>query len=375
MLRRGLSASGSARRCSPARSPPCRCLARIGRRLTRRRRRRRPGQLGHRPRLGRRCDGPRARRGAGSVAGCVRLRLPAAAVITVACSSFVACGSDGSTSETAATQRARRRPRVSRSHARPADRSALDGAESMCRRSPCPIPSPPNWSITELTPATVPRPPTATSSSSTTSACAARTARSSTPTSAPTRSPSCSGQGGVIAGWDQGLVGAQAGQRLQLDIPTTWPTATSAGRRDQGRRRALVRHRRTPPSARPPTRPSPPTVPASRRRSAATEVTSSRMLVESATAAPLEEANRPTMHLVAARGDNGDVLQSTWETEEAARSRSPRRPLLAGHVRGHRRACNLGGRRADHDPVRSLGPRPPERPAADLCCRRPAPIF
>lgn len=28
------------------------------------------------------------------------------------------------------------------------------------------------------------------------------------------------GQGGVIAGWDQGLVGAQAGSRIQLDIPS-----------------------------------------------------------------------------------------------------------------------------------------------------------
>ena len=27
------------------------------------------------------------------------------------------------------------------------------------------------------------------------------------------------GSGGVIQGWDEGLVGAQAGSRIQLDIP------------------------------------------------------------------------------------------------------------------------------------------------------------
>ena len=97
--------------------------------------------------------------------------------------------------------------------------------------------------------------------SSTTSACAARTAPSSTPTSAASRSPSRSGAGGVIAGWDQGLVGATAGRAAAARHPQRPGLRGRApGRRHPGRRRAVVRHRRArrraadrPPSRRPPT--------------------------------------------------------------------------------------------------------------------------
>ena len=68
--------------------------------------------------------------------------------------------------------------------------------------------------------ATTPRPRTATSSACTTSACCPPTAPSSTPTTAPgSRCTFTLGAGGVIDGWDQGLVGAREGDQIQLDVP------------------------------------------------------------------------------------------------------------------------------------------------------------
>ena len=53
------------------------------------------------------------------------------------------------------------------------------------------------------------------------------------------------GEGGVIAGWDEGLIGVKAGGRRQLDIPAELAYGDQGvGRRDQARRRALVRDRR-----------------------------------------------------------------------------------------------------------------------------------
>ena len=65
------------------------------------------------------------------------------------------------------------------------------------------------------------RQPSATHCSSTTSGCAPSTASSSTAaTSAASRTTFPLGQGRVIAGWDQGLVGIQVGAQRQLDVPT-----------------------------------------------------------------------------------------------------------------------------------------------------------
>ena len=53
------------------------------------------------------------------------------------------------------------------------------------------------------------------------------------------------GEGGVIQGWDEGLIGVKAGGRRQLDIPAALAYGDQgAGDVDQARRRALVRDRR-----------------------------------------------------------------------------------------------------------------------------------
>ena len=84
------------------------------------------------------------------------------------------------------------------------------------------------------------------------------------------------GEGGVIQGWDEGLIGVKAGGRRQLDIPAALAYGDQgARRRDQARRRAVVRDRRRVDHARPACRrrwrrwPTPPSarLPTARRRS------------------------------------------------------------------------------------------------------------
>ncbi len=119
------------------------------------------------------------------------------------------------------------------------------------------------------------------------------------------------GAGGVIAGWDEGLVGSTAGERRQLDIPSD----LAYGDQPQGDViqagdaltfvidvLAVV----------------PPTDPAD--APVTTELPLSAELTEESTVedlrvgdgATLEEGDTGLFHLVAARADDGTELQSTW---------------------------------------------------------------
>ena len=120
------------------------------------------------------------------------------------------------------------------------------------------------------------------------------------------------GAGGVIQGWDQGLVGVTTGERLQLDIPSE----LAYGEEPRGDViqagdaltfvidvQAVV-----------------PAVDAALAPTA-TDIPTSAELVDSVVTddvrpgdgAVLEEDMTGLFHLVLARGDDGTVLESTWE--------------------------------------------------------------
>jgi FKBP-type peptidyl-prolyl cis-trans isomerase len=115
------------------------------------------------------------------------------------------------------------------------------------------------------------------------------------------------GQGGVIAGWDQGLVGAQAGSRLQLDIPSELAYGAESRGEFIGENEPLtfvIDVRAVVPPGEEPTEsgvdPS----------EGATEVTVVD-LVEG-DGPELEIGQLAFIRFVLFRGDNGVVLQSNW---------------------------------------------------------------
>jgi peptidylprolyl isomerase len=169
------------------------------------------------------------------------------------------------------------------------------------------------------------------------------------------------GQGGVIEGWDQGLQGAQAGSRIQLDIPND----LAYGDQPQGEIiqpgdalsfvidvLAVV-----PPvdSADAPTQADVPT-----SDEGATEV-----VVDDLTAGDgdvLDTGGTGIVHLVAARGDTGEVLQSTWEAgQPQIVVLDPDQLLadladgLAGMKVGGRRAVTIPGTALDEAVATNLG--------------------
>ena len=117
------------------------------------------------------------------------------------------------------------------------------------------------------------------------------------------------GQGGVIAGWDQGLVGAQAGERLQLDIPND----LAYGDQPQGdviqagdALSFVIDVSAVGKVSAPPV-----TADLPFGDELATELVIDDARVGDG--ATLEDGQQTYLHLVAARGDTGEVLQSTWE--------------------------------------------------------------
>jgi FKBP-type peptidyl-prolyl cis-trans isomerase len=115
------------------------------------------------------------------------------------------------------------------------------------------------------------------------------------------------GQGGVIAGWDQGLVGAQAGSRIQLDIPSELAYGAESRGEIIGENEPLtflIDVRAVVPPGEEPTEsgvdPS----------EGATEVTVVD-LVEGE-GPELETGQLAFIRFVLFRGDNGVVLQSNW---------------------------------------------------------------
>jgi peptidylprolyl isomerase len=122
------------------------------------------------------------------------------------------------------------------------------------------------------------------------------------------------GAGGVIKGWDQGLKGTQTGERLQLDIPADLAYG------DQPPPGDLIKPGDAlsfvidvlgiVPQARLADPPEKADVPVS-------DEPATRLLVEDlepGDGAELAEGDTAVVHLAAARGDTGEILQSTWTT-------------------------------------------------------------
>ena len=149
------------------------------------------------------------------------------------------------------------------------------------------------------------------------------------------------GSGSVIQGWEDGLVGAQTGARLQLDIPAELAYGAEARGDIIGENEALtfvvdVRSVISKPD--PSEAPTEPGVPASE---GATEV-STVDLVEGDGPTP-EDGQTAVLHLVLFRGDNLVQLDSTWDGDpiQVPMAEGTFPGLLAGLDGMH-----VGGRRA-----------------------------
>jgi peptidylprolyl isomerase len=121
------------------------------------------------------------------------------------------------------------------------------------------------------------------------------------------------GAGGVIDGWDQGLQGAQEGERLQLDIPADLAYGDQPPGAPIKKGDALsfvIDVLGIVPKARLANPPDEKDVPVSAEPA-------TKLLVEDlepGDGAEIAEGDIAIVHLVAARGDTGEVLQSTWTT-------------------------------------------------------------
>ena len=121
------------------------------------------------------------------------------------------------------------------------------------------------------------------------------------------------GQGGVIAGWDQGLVGAQTGARVRLDIPSDLAYGAEARGDIIGENEALtflidVRAVIQPPD--PADAPTEAGVPASE---GAIETTFVDLVEGDGT--ELQAGQTGVINYVLFRGDNLVALESSWEAE------------------------------------------------------------
>ena len=120
------------------------------------------------------------------------------------------------------------------------------------------------------------------------------------------------GEGGVIPGWDQGLVGAQSGARIQLDIPSDLAYGAEARGELIGANEALtflidVRAVVQPPD--PADAPTEPGVPPSE---GATDTTFTDVV--DGEGAELQAGQTALVNYVLFRGDNQVVLESSWES-------------------------------------------------------------
>ena len=121
------------------------------------------------------------------------------------------------------------------------------------------------------------------------------------------------GTGSVIEGWEDGLVGAQTGAQLQLDIPSDLAYGAEARSDVIGENEALtfvIDVRAVIPQTDPADEPTEAGVPASE---GATEVTTVDLV--DGEGATLEEGDTAVLQLVLFRGDNVVALFSTWEDE------------------------------------------------------------
>jgi FKBP-type peptidyl-prolyl cis-trans isomerase len=168
------------------------------------------------------------------------------------------------------------------------------------------------------------------------------------------------GAGGVIPGWEQGLEGAQGGERLQLDIPAELAYGDQPPGEPIQPGDALsfvIDVAVVVPKVDPADGPTAAEVPVSTEP--ATEVA-----VEDLTAgdgAALEAGMTGVVHLAAAQGDTGELLRSTWEGGQPQLVVLSPDQLLEGLVEGLE-GMQVGGRRAVTIPFASLN----EQVVADL---------
>lgn len=149
------------------------------------------------------------------------------------------------------------------------------------------------------------------------------------------------GQGGVIQGWDDGLVGAQAGGRRQLDIPSD----LAYGDQDKGdiikagdALTFVIDIVSVVPGVDPADAPQGDVEPA---------VGTTKVAFEDLTpgdGAALAEGDNAVVHLVAYRGDTGKAINSTWESGQSQTIPIDAAQTLPGLVEGLV-GMKVGGRR------------------------------
>ena len=148
------------------------------------------------------------------------------------------------------------------------------------------------------------------------------------------------GQGSVIEGWDQGLVGVQAGEQLQLDIPAelAYGDEPPGGEIQAGDALSFVVDVLSVGKGSP--------VPATEELPLDDEPVTELVVADprEGEGAALEEGQTAFFDLLLARGDTGEVLQSSWEPDSPARvafGAEGTAPFLIEGLTGMR----VGGRR------------------------------
>ncbi len=144
--------------------------------------------------------------------------------------------------------------------------------------------------------------------------------------------PVALGSGSVIPGWDEGLVGAQTGAQLQLDIPSDKAYGAEPRGDIIGANEALtfvIDVRSVVPVSDPADEPTEPGVPASE---GATEVTTTDLT--EGDGAVVENGQTAVLHLVLFRGDNLVKLDSTWSGDCEPTCTAIQVPLAEGTFPG-----------------------------------------
>ncbi len=148
------------------------------------------------------------------------------------------------------------------------------------------------------------------------------------------------GQGAVIEGWDQGLVGVQAGEQLQLDIPAelAYGDEPPGGDIQPGDALSFVLDVLSVGKGSP--------VPATEELPIDDEPVTELVVADprEGEGAELEQGQVAFFDLLLARGDTGEVLQSSWEPDSPARvefGAQGTAPFLIEGLTGMR----VGGRR------------------------------
>ena len=237
----------------------------------------------------------------------LRTRLLTAVLVSVGCSGFVACGTMADERHRG-DQRAHRDHR-GRSHARPADGAAVDRAVDVPEVA-LPDPIPTELVITEVTPGDGPE--AADGDVVLVNYVGVRSEDGTQFDSNFGAEPFAVvlGQGGVIAGWDQGLVGrpgrrapaARHPQRAGLRRPTARGDVIQAG----DALSFVIDVAAVGKAAAPPVAADLPV----------DDEPATELVIDDARVgdgATLEDGQQTYLHLLAARGDTGEVLQSTWE--------------------------------------------------------------